>query len=107
MAKVITFTETIRPDARIRVWLEDEGGMLRHFAVTLEHDMGKDDWRAVVRYDTTGGAVHRDRLKPDGSYLTHRESVRLGSDWHGAVHAARSELHARAEWYIAEFRRQS
>lgn len=103
--KVITYTYFIRADARIRVWLEDDAGQITHFAVSLEYEveLGEGDWRAVARYDTTGGTVHRDRLRPNGTYLTHREPTRLGSTLDQAIENAKVELSERADAYLGAF----
>jgi hypothetical protein len=88
---------------RVRVYIKSEASRLTHFAVTLEHELAPGDWRPVARYDTTGGTVHRDRLKPDGSYLAHRERVRLGADLDAALVYAREELITHAERYVSDY----
>lgn len=102
---LIEFTLT----ERVRVYIKSEASRLTHFAVTLERELAPGDWRPVARYDTTGGTVHRDRLKPDGSYLAHRERVRLGAEWLGeafldaALVYAREELIMHAERYVSDY----
>jgi hypothetical protein len=96
---LIEFTLT----ERVRVHIKSDAGRLTHFAVTLEHELSPGDWRPVARYDTTGGAVHRDRLNPDGTYLAHREQVRLGTDFDAALVYAREELIMHAERYVSNY----
>lgn len=99
-----TYEIEIPPHLRIRNHIESVGGKTTHFAITLELEVAPNDWRAVVRFDTTGGEVHRDRLKPDGSYLTHRESVRMGFDLDDAIRNIRQELFSNFTWYVNEFK---
>lgn len=87
----------------VRVHIESEGSRMVHFAVTLEHELGPSDWRPVARYDTTGGKVHRDRLKPDGTYLAHRERVRFGLDLDAALVHAREDLITEADRYVSDY----
>ncbi|MDQ3397843.1 MAG: hypothetical protein M3511_08760 [Deinococcota bacterium] len=103
--RVIKHEVLIRPDARIRIHLESKGSELVHLAITLEHEVSLHDWRAVVRYDTEGGVLHRDRLTPSGDYLTHRERVQMGLDWHQARKNIFDGLVSRAEWHIGEYRK--
>jgi hypothetical protein len=103
--KAVTYTYPLRPNVRIRVSLQGDGPELEHSAVTLELEVAENDWRRVVRYDTTGGVAHRDRLKPNGDYLTHRETVRLGGASHQALDNAQQDLRERADYYVDEFRR--
>jgi hypothetical protein len=98
----ITYQYEIGDNLRIRNHIERIGNDITHFAVTLEYCLD-GAWCPVVRFDTSGGEVHRDRLKPDGGYLTHREPVRLGVSWHDAVQAARIDLTRRLDWYVSEF----
>lgn len=102
--KVTTFEHIFQPGARLRTWFERDAGAVVHFTVTLEVEVSPDDWRAVARYDTTGGTVHRDRLKPDGEYLTHRETVNLGEPHDQAMKNAQKHLVDRASFYLAAFR---
>ena len=101
--RVNTYLISLRPDLRLRIHIESEKGLTVHFAITLECELAENDWRAVVRYDTTGGTVHRDRLRPDGGYLTHRESVRMGYDLNDALRNSRNELTTNCERYVSEF----
>ena len=78
-------------------------GHLRDFAITLEHEV-EGKWYAVARYDTTGGKVHRDRLKPDGTYFSHRESVNVGLDFSDALNSCAEDLMNRYAQYVSEFR---
>jgi hypothetical protein len=82
--------------------LSRDDGSLEFFAVSLLCVIdGKP--REIARYDNEGGTVHRDRLHPNGGYLEHRGSVRLGTDLHDAIKAARTDLAKRCEWYREAF----
>ncbi len=101
--KVNTYTTLLSESLQLRTHIVSfSNGSIEHFAVTLECQV-EGRWKAVVRYDNTGGQVHRDRLLPNGDYLTHRESVSLGLELHAAVTAARRDLSQRWEWYLSEF----
>lgn len=91
------------PGIKIRNHIESIEGQMVHFALTLEYEVTLHNWQAVVRYDTTGGQVHRDKLNRDGSYRTHRESVRLGLDISDALTNARNDLMQNYERYIRDF----
>lgn len=103
MDQITSYDYDIRPNARLRVWLKTERGELASFAVTLEYEVQTNDWRAVARFDNSGGNIHRDRLRPDGSYLAHREPVRLGSTLTEAIANAQREFGARADGYLEAF----
>jgi hypothetical protein len=75
-----------------------------HFAITLEVEIAPDDWKPAVRYDTTGGTVHRDRLKPDGSYLAHRETVGMGGALYDAISNCQKDLAQNCERYASEYK---
>ena len=101
--KVTTYTTPLNGSLQLRTHIVSfPDGSIYHFAITLEWQV-EGRWKAVVRYDNTGGRVHRDRLLPNGDYLTHRESVSMGLDLHDAVTAARRDLSQRCEWYLSEF----
>lgn len=101
--KVNTYTTPLSESLQIRTHIRSFlDGSVDRFAVTLECKL-EGRWKAVVRYDNTGGQVHRDRLLPNGDYLTHREPVSMGLDLHAAVTAARGDLSRRCEWYLSEF----
>lgn len=91
------------PGVRVRNHIETVEGQMVHFALTLEYEIAPNDWRPVVRYDTTGGQVHRDRLNRDRSYRTHRESIRLGLDISDALTNARKDVVQNYERYIRDF----
>lgn len=101
--KVKTYTTPLSESLQIRTHIVSfSNGSVDHFAVTLECQI-EGRWKAVVRYDNTGGQVQRDRLLPNGDYLTHRESVSMSLDLHAAITAARKDLSQRCERYLSEF----
>lgn len=101
--RVTFYITPIDPSTQIRTHIESlPDGSIARFAITLEC-LHEGKWYAVVRYDNTGGKVHRDRLLPNGDKLTHRESVHMGLDLHLAVTAARRELAEHCEQYLREF----
>ena len=51
---------------RIRVRFKKDRGRIVEFVVQYE-TLVKDEWRAIVRYDTAHGQPHTDVFKPDGT----------------------------------------
>jgi hypothetical protein len=101
--RIDAYEITITPTVRIRNHIESMAGKTTHFAITLEVEVAPGDWRAVVRYDTTGGQVHRDRLTPNGGYIAHREPVRMGLHLNDAIRNVRLELLRNFLRYVSEF----
>lgn len=60
---------------RIRIKFETEHGRVRKFSIQYELKL-IDEWKAIVRYDTSHGFAHRDILMPDGSQK--KESFDVG-----------------------------
>ncbi len=52
----------------IRVRFAKDKGHIVWFVVQLETFLN-DDWRAISRYDTSHGFVHRDDIKPNGDQI--------------------------------------
>ena len=87
-------------EARLRVTLEVERGRLLGWAVQLEWlDPEEGRWVWVARYDTAGGAPHRDRNR-----IAAHEPVDLPRDPGKAARVARADLAERAEEYIEAYR---
>ena len=88
--------------ARLRTTLEVDRGKLLSWAVQLEWwDPEEEDWVWVVRYDTAGGRVHRDRNR-----IAAHEPVLLPLPVNSgqAVNWAKDDLRQRAQEYIQDYR---
>jgi hypothetical protein len=51
---------------RIRVRFKKDRGKITEFVIQYE-TLVKDEWQAVVRYDTAHGRPHTDIIMPDGT----------------------------------------
>ena len=57
-----------RSGAMVRVRYSKDRGRILWFAVQLEAFLNAD-WRAISRYDTSHGFIHRDDIKPGGEQI--------------------------------------
>ena len=96
------FVRDLDERSRIRVAFETRGKDVLWFVAQLEVCI-KDDWQAVVRYDTAHGFAHRDELYPDGSV----NKVELNMDFAAALTFAQRDMQRNYEVYLARWLRKS
>ena len=84
---------------RLRIRLRTERGQLADIVVQYEAFI-RDEWVAVVRYDTSHGYPHRDVLHPNGAKDKHFLSF---PDLKAFLQYAEQDLRDRWEWYRERF----
>lgn len=67
----IEFFRWFTVEDRSRQVITTEGGEVIGFVVQYEAEI-VGQWRAIVRYDTAHGFVHRDLVRPDGRVVKRR-----------------------------------
>ena len=60
------YVQMVTARDRVRVRFKKGRGKIVEFVVQYE-TLVRDEWRAVVRYDTAHGQPHTDILRPDGT----------------------------------------
>lgn len=61
-----TYVQVVDTRDRIRVRFKKDRGRILEFVVQYE-TLVRDEWQAVVRYDTAHGKPHTDVIQPDGT----------------------------------------
>jgi hypothetical protein len=84
---------------RLRIRLCTERGQLTSVVVQYEA-LIKDEWAAIVRYDTSHGYPHRDVLHPKGAKDKYSLSF---PDLKAFLQYAEQDLKDRWEWYKERF----
>lgn len=84
---------------RLRIRLRAKRGQLTDIVVQYEA-LIKDEWMAIVRYDTSHGYPHRDVLHPNGAKDKYSLSF---PDLNAFLQYAEQDLKDRWEWYKERF----
>jgi hypothetical protein len=87
MPKPQQYTTILDHQLRIRTTLEFEGVSISHWAVQLEFQVSASNWEWVVRYDTAGGNIHRDR-----HLIAQHETVAFPNDPALAIKTAQDDV---------------
>jgi hypothetical protein len=86
----------------LRVRLKKDRGKITAFVVQYE-TLVKDQWKAIVRYDTAHGQPHRDVMSPDG-----RKEKRLlhFPNFSDAFYCAQEDANANWRFYRKRYFRE-
>ena len=96
------FLVFLTPDDRIRHYHFGVKGKITEFIIQYEGFIcGK--WRPIIRYDTSHGFAHLDKMHPDGSV---EKMPLLYWDYNEALTFAEFDIGSNWEWYRERYERE-
>jgi len=92
----------LTPDDRIRHYHFSVKGKITEFTIQYESFI-HSKWHPIIRYDTSHGFAHLDRMHPDGSV----EKVPLPYwDYNEALTFAQYDIRSNWEWYRVRYKKE-
>jgi len=96
------FLVILSDDTRMRHFHITVGGKVVEFVIQVEI-LINDEWRPVIRYDTSHGYAHRDIINPDGSVS---KTMLYVYDYNEALTYAEADVKSNWELYRERFLRE-
>ena len=97
-----SFVVFLTSDDRIRHYHFSVKGMITEFSVQYEAFI-LNKWHPIIRYDTTHGFAHLDKMHPDGS--VEKEPLPYW-DYNEALTFAQYDIKSNWEWYREKYEKE-